>query len=694
MTKQLYIVLSLSMTMMACEIKPPVFKSVQKTQSATQPVQETSLSPQKARATTQPSLRIIKVEEEFGDIRLTKYGQSETIEELELLPGKTFQLSGSVYLDNGNVNSHLQWDSEDQSIVIVNSEGLVRAKKIGSATIKASYIRNSQIQKRILVKVVEKLTPLPTPTPKSSHKPRNDNPVVKRVNSAMTSKSSASPTPETEKPLDKTINLIGEVKNERGNLIEGAIVTARVLHDDKLSKKTSTVAGIFSFQDLPTHLPIEVTIELEGNQYEILKRVETLKSNPYGDPELNRFKYFLRLFNSPIPTPKPSIEATPFPESTPTPVQSFNPIPTPSPLVAKLTGQVIDSDTQQPLVGVSIQLIGTGKIVSTNAQGHYEFPQLSPGVYTLKASLNGYSYSSIHVQIKDNDVAPNLQLNPIHWQPVITGTSNTLKDIFFVNTQNGWAVGKNGTILVTYDGGQSWTQQTSGVYSHLNAVHFVNANIGWIAANNGFVLKTTDGGINWIKKDIVTSIYDYLTDIKFINSQVGYVTGDDAVYKTINGGETWNRISTYNLGNYFDFFNESIGYASYGHTTINGGQSWQYIGNQKPFMSDVQYLTQNVLYAIGSKFYKSINSGLTWSTVASTFDDETNLAFKHLHFLDTQNGYLVSSNGTNKLFKTTDGGVNWKKVDISSGSYYLTQVFFLDASHGWAIGNQGVILRY
>ncbi|MFQ6007489.1 MAG: YCF48-related protein, partial [Candidatus Zixiibacteriota bacterium] len=42
-----------------------------------------------------------------------------------------------------------------------------------------------------------------------------------------------------------------------------------------------------------------------------------------------------------------------------------------------------------------------------------------------------------------------------------SGTSNDLRDVFFVDSKKGWAVGNSGVILYTADGGANWTVQNS-----------------------------------------------------------------------------------------------------------------------------------------------------------------------------------------------------------------------------------------
>ena len=67
----------------------------------------------------------------------------------------------------------------------------------------------------------------------------------------------------------------------------------------------------------------------------------------------------------------------------------------------------------------------------------------------------------------------------------------------FVNANIGTAVGRDGTILRTIDGGVTWIIQLSGTKSALTDVSFANANVGTVTSDNGAVFETTDGGRSW-----------------------------------------------------------------------------------------------------------------------------------------------------------------------------------------------------
>jgi photosystem II stability/assembly factor-like uncharacterized protein len=62
------------------------------------------------------------------------------------------------------------------------------------------------------------------------------------------------------------------------------------------------------------------------------------------------------------------------------------------------------------------------------------------------------------------------------------------------------AVGPRGLIAISSDQGQSWSQVPSPVQSDLVAVHFPTAANGWAVGHDGVVLHSADGGASWVKQ--------------------------------------------------------------------------------------------------------------------------------------------------------------------------------------------------
>ena len=78
----------------------------------------------------------------------------------------------------------------------------------------------------------------------------------------------------------------------------------------------------------------------------------------------------------------------------------------------------------------------------------------------------------------------------------VTGQSMLWSSVFLTETGKAWAVGKSGKIVFSNDWGHTWVQQTSGVTDLLMEVHFINDSVGWIVGGQtgNVILHTTNGG--------------------------------------------------------------------------------------------------------------------------------------------------------------------------------------------------------
>jgi photosystem II stability/assembly factor-like uncharacterized protein len=122
-------------------------------------------------------------------------------------------------------------------------------------------------------------------------------------------------------------------------------------------------------------------------------------------------------------------------------------------------------------------------------------------------------------------------------QPSIT--TELFESVFFVDPYNGWVVGGNGTILVSKDGGRTWNNQTpnAGLYELIDVV-FLDTLTGW-AVGTGIILHTTDGGNSWNVQHRPTA---QLFGVAFPDAMNGYVVGrDSTILITKDGGETWQE---------------------------------------------------------------------------------------------------------------------------------------------------------
>lgn len=138
---------------------------------------------------------------------------------------------------------------------------------------------------------------------------------------------------------------------------------------------------------------------------------------------------------------------------------------------------------------------GIATAVTDRLMGEFLYGVSMPTITTA------YAVGTSGMIMKSSDAGDN-------WTQQISGTAETLLDVFFSDHLTGTAVGMNGIILRTTNGGNDWTMQESGVYADLTSVSFAGDLIGVVAAGNT-LLKTKDGGASWVSEaNLLTSVVD------------------------------------------------------------------------------------------------------------------------------------------------------------------------------------------
>lgn len=282
------------------------------------------------------------------------------------------------------------------------------------------------------------------------------------------------------------------------------------------------------------------------------------------------------------------------------------------------------------------------------------------------------------------------------WKLQKSGITSNLHSVFFCDSLLGWAVGDGGIIIKTSDAGFNWSKQNSGVNERLNSVFFLDINVGWAVGANGTALKTTDGGLSWTSLPKVTQ--DDLYSIKFVNTIIGLITGENGtviyaynefdylILKTIGSQE--NLTSAFYIRGKAGWITSSEGSI---YKTTDDGKNWAkaatpYLAGK---LNSIAFGDTSMGIAVGNSgvLLRTTNGGLNWNIMSPP--GSVNLFCTH--FINTNTGYIAAESG--KIFKTTDSGINWTPENTETG-FDLESISFPDPFNGWAVGKNGVILKY
>jgi len=194
-----------------------------------------------------------------------------------------------------------------------------------------------------------------------------------------------------------------------------------------------------------------------------------------------------------------------------------------------------------------------------------------------------------------------------------------------------------GMLLRSQDGGASWQEGyvISKKGAAVTAVQADSRNEGflYIGTSEGGLLKSMDYGSSWQSlKWFGSGISDIKIDPK--NSQIIYAnTENNGLQKSSDFGQTWQELplgakdflgTKKAIGFVIDSRDSRILYAALADAIMkstDGGQSWQSLNILMPESSTAisaivqdQLNPETIYYTAGSVFYRSANSGQTWTT--------------------------------------------------------------------------------
>ncbi len=294
------------------------------------------------------------------------------------------------------------------------------------------------------------------------------------------------------------------------------------------------------------------------------------------------------------------------------------------------------------------------------------------------------------------------------WVKLKTSSLSWLHDVTFVTGSKGWTVGSDGTILSTMDGGITWKPLPKFTTDTLLQIHFTDEHTGWLLCERNifsrgqnatsYLRKTIDGGQTWERIEFENGGRERITKLLFNNLGWGTAFGEGGIfYKLQEDGKTWKKsISAIHFlllgGSYSDGLTGAI--AGAGGTILytgDNGLSWEkstLIGNTDTRFNSVFFASPKLGWAVGANGAISACSGggRLWRNQNSI--TTTNL--NDVYFTTTRDGWAVGDDGV--IAHTTNGGVTWKEVN-SRIKHRLEKIVFV-GKRGFAVGFGGTILTY
>ena len=255
------------------------------------------------------------------------------------------------------------------------------------------------------------------------------------------------------------------------------------------------------------------------------------------------------------------------------------------------------------------------------------------------------------------------------WISQVTGLPNAsiLFDISITDSNTVWGIPFDGTIGLgegslpfftkTTNGGNLFTVESFPNGYGWSNISAIDENTAWVGAidnitYDGAIFKTTDGGTTWNDQasGIVYDTNSYLNFIHFWNANEGVAVGDPnpnefEIYTTSDGGSTWTVVPDSLIPD-----RESSGeFGIFKNYCVVGNNIW--FGTNK------------------ARLYHSDDKGLTWNVLSTGIPTPSLFDYIDFTFWNVNEGiarkYRESNQSNTHVVKTADGGLTWNPVTVS-----------------------------
>lgn len=228
------------------------------------------------------------------------------------------------------------------------------------------------------------------------------------------------------------------------------------------------------------------------------------------------------------------------------------------------------------------------------------------------------------------------------------------------------AVGDYGHILYSDDLGKRWTQVETPTRQLLTAVFFINAKKGWAVGHDGLIIHSSDGGESWViqynglekQQQVNLSVAASMRDhVKGLKDQLALLTENDSDPRAAL--EAQIEEAGYDLEDAEAVLKDPV--------------------NTPPLM-DVLFTSAKDGWALGAfgQFYHTSDGGNSWESYASRIDNPDDF---HLNALAAGGaGEVFIAGEAGLAFFTTDGGENWQTSEVP----YDGSLFGMVSSEGGA----------
>lgn len=244
-----------------------------------------------------------------------------------------------------------------------------------------------------------------------------------------------------------------------------------------------------------------------------------------------------------------------------------------------------------------------------------------------------------------------------NWERLPVAIDESWVEMAFLDSENGWIVGADGSVIQTKNGGNKWSRSTKVRGKGLNSISAANNQNVWITGKGAQVYQSADSGKTWRTRgvEMVALLNRWkfskisFSKIEFVDPYHGYIAVEGLIPRRDAENEE-----------VFDFTGIIL-------VTDDAGASWTpRVVTTSIGLAHVQFKNLNEIWIIPTwgwsenKLLHSVDSARTWNVVSHVEEMDRPFA---IHFVDSTRGWVLVSWGMyySQIFGTRDGGKTWER---------------------------------
>ncbi len=276
---------------------------------------------------------------------------------------------------------------------------------------------------------------------------------------------------------------------------------------------------------------------------------------------------------------------------------------------------------------------------------------------------------------------------------------------YFVNPQTGYLLLRNGNVLRTTDGGESFGRGTAipgtpgssggGQGVPADAIFTTpDAGVVFLAGGNT-AFRTTDAGASWTPEpDVETG---NVQRVRVVSASTFYAFGPDTLLRSTDGGQTWQRRAA-GAGNTITGIGCATDELCLLSTdrgdrllrTPDGGGTAETITASTAALYAAGYTssTRAVAVGAGGATVISDDAGRNYAPIGGDIAGSFQFGLR----LGPAPGIALALGARGQLARTTDDGRTWKAINVAT-SADMQDTSFTSADQGYALDQRGGLFR-